>query len=100
MAAVVRCRQKALLESVCLFIGSLTVPDVDPLEQMLIEHPSMSVYPMRCAMNEEEEEKEPNTDKVISRSVLRRSSFSERLLPLATLNAALYSSSAAHSSVL
>lgn len=42
---------------------------MDPLEQMLIEHPSMSVYQMRCSMNEEEEEEEgPGTDEDISRS--------------------------------
>lgn len=50
--------------------GSLTVPDVDPLEQMLIEHPSMSVYQMRCAMNEEEEA--PGTDEDISRFLLHK----------------------------
>ncbi|KAM6942712.1 tumor protein p53-inducible nuclear protein 2 [Xenentodon cancila] len=30
--------------------------DVDPLENLLIEHPSMSVYQMRCRMGGEEEE--------------------------------------------
>ncbi|XP_061593163.1 tumor protein p53-inducible nuclear protein 2 [Cololabis saira] len=32
--------------------------DVDPLENLLIEHPSMSVYQMRCRMGGEEEEEE------------------------------------------
>lgn len=77
---------------VCLFVetetGSLSVPDMDPFEQMLIEHPSMSVYQMRCALNEEEEEEEvPNTDgDTVSRLLLHRRPF---LLPLATLNLAL-----------
>lgn len=58
--------------------GSLTVPDIDPLEQMLIEHPSMSVYQMRCAMNEEEDDEEEgpqNSDEDISRLLDRRVFF-------------------------
>ncbi|KAM3843011.1 tumor protein p53-inducible nuclear protein 2-like [Diretmus argenteus] len=38
--------------------GPLSVPDVDPLENLLIEHPSMSVYQMRHRMSSEEEEEE------------------------------------------
>ncbi|XP_056134938.1 tumor protein p53-inducible nuclear protein 2 [Lampris incognitus] len=34
----------------------LSVPEVDPLENLLIEHPSMSVYQMRCTIGGEEEE--------------------------------------------
>uniref|UniRef100_A0A8C6LT67 Si:ch211-260e23.9 n=1 Tax=Nothobranchius furzeri TaxID=105023 RepID=A0A8C6LT67_NOTFU len=36
--------------------GALLAPDVDPLENLLIEHPSMSVYQMKCRMGEAEEE--------------------------------------------
>lgn len=36
--------------------GPLMAPDVDPLENLLIEHPSMSVYQMRCALAEAEGE--------------------------------------------
>lgn len=36
--------------------GPLSAPEVDPLENLLIEHPSMSVYQMRCRMDGEEEE--------------------------------------------
>lgn len=36
--------------------GPLSAPDVDPLENLLIEHPSMSVYQMRCRMGASEEE--------------------------------------------
>lgn len=36
---------------------------MDPLENLLIEHPSMSVYQMRSRMSgEEEEEEELNSD--------------------------------------
>lgn len=39
---------------------------MDPLENLLIEHPSMSVYQMRCRMSpaeeEEEEEEELGSD--------------------------------------
>lgn len=53
--------------------GSSTVPDPDPLEQMLIEHPSMSVYQRRCGVNEEEEEEEErlDTDEDLCRLLLR-----------------------------
>lgn len=36
----------------------LSVPEVDPLENLLIEHPSMSVYQMGCRMSGEMEEGE------------------------------------------
>lgn len=36
--------------------GPLSAPQVDPLENLLIEHPSMSVYQMRSRMSGEEEE--------------------------------------------
>ncbi|KAJ0056712.1 hypothetical protein NL108_012227, partial [Boleophthalmus pectinirostris] len=49
--------------------GQLSVPEVDPLENLLIEHPSMSVYQIRhrvsgaeeeeAASSEEEEEDSP-----------------------------------------
>ncbi|KAG7239625.1 hypothetical protein INR49_028777, partial [Caranx melampygus] len=46
--------------------GLLSAPQVDPLENLLIEHPSMSVYQMRSRMSgeeeEEEEEEELNSD--------------------------------------
>ncbi|XP_060923800.1 tumor protein p53-inducible nuclear protein 2 [Limanda limanda] len=43
--------------------GSLSVPETDPLENLLIEHPSMSVYQMRPRMSgEEEEEEEQGSD--------------------------------------
>ncbi|XP_059207841.1 tumor protein p53-inducible nuclear protein 2 [Centropristis striata] len=38
--------------------GPLSAPEVDPLENLLIEHPSMSVYQMRCRVSGEEEEEE------------------------------------------
>lgn len=38
--------------------GPLSAPEVGPLENLLIEHPSMSVYQMRCRMGEAEEEEE------------------------------------------
>ncbi|XP_070689857.1 tumor protein p53-inducible nuclear protein 2 [Pempheris klunzingeri] len=37
---------------------ALSAPQVDPLENLLIEHPSMSVYQMRCRMSGAEEEEE------------------------------------------
>ncbi|XP_076589571.1 tumor protein p53-inducible nuclear protein 2 [Chaetodon auriga] len=41
----------------------LSAPEVDPLENLLIEHPSMSVYQMRCrASGAEEEEEEEGSD--------------------------------------
>lgn len=36
--------------------GPLPAPDADPLENLLIEHPSMSVYQIRCRMQGAEEE--------------------------------------------
>nr|XP_046250953.1 tumor protein p53-inducible nuclear protein 1 isoform X2 [Scatophagus argus] len=42
--------------------GPLTVPEADPLENLLIEHPSMSIYQMRCRMSGAEEEEEPASD--------------------------------------
>lgn len=36
--------------------GPLTASEVDPLENLLIEHPSMSVYQMRCGAGGAEEE--------------------------------------------
>ncbi|XP_035538347.1 tumor protein p53-inducible nuclear protein 2 [Morone saxatilis] len=45
--------------------GPLSAPKADPLENLLIEHPSMSVYQMRCRMSgaeEEEEEEEEGSD--------------------------------------
>ncbi|XP_040900508.1 si:ch211-260e23.9 [Toxotes jaculatrix] len=38
--------------------GPLSAPEVDPLENLLIEHPSMSVYQMKCRMGGAEEEEE------------------------------------------
>lgn len=48
----------------CTENGPLSAPQVDPLENLLIEHPSMSVYQMRCGMSgvEEEEEDELGSD--------------------------------------
>ncbi|XP_054916100.1 tumor protein p53-inducible nuclear protein 2 [Poeciliopsis prolifica] len=42
--------------------GPLPVPDADPLENLLIEHPSMSVYQIRCRMEGAEEEDELVSD--------------------------------------
>ncbi|XP_013862703.1 tumor protein p53-inducible nuclear protein 2 [Austrofundulus limnaeus] len=42
--------------------GPLSAPDVDPLENLLIEHPSMSVYQMRCTLPEAEEEELDSDD--------------------------------------
>ncbi|XP_008403152.1 tumor protein p53-inducible nuclear protein 1 [Poecilia reticulata] len=43
--------------------GPLPSPDADPLENLLIEHPSMSVYQIRCRMEgAQEEEKELASD--------------------------------------
>lgn len=38
--------------------GLLSAPEADPLENLLIEHPSMSVYQMRRRRSEVEEEEE------------------------------------------
>ncbi|XP_038556597.1 si:ch211-260e23.9 [Micropterus salmoides] len=66
--------------------GPLSAPEVDPLENLLIEHPSMSVYQMRCRMSpaeeEEEEEEELGSDEDeedTSRSVAVRRHISWRL---------------------
>lgn len=48
--------------------GPISDPDTDPLEQMLMEHPSRSVY-QRCALSEEEEEEPLGTDEDICRLV-------------------------------
>ncbi|XP_072321774.1 tumor protein p53-inducible nuclear protein 1 [Eucyclogobius newberryi] len=45
--------------------GLLTVPEADPLENLLIEHPSMSVYQIRHRVSgaeEEEEEEEAGSE--------------------------------------
>ncbi|XP_029977284.1 tumor protein p53-inducible nuclear protein 2 [Sphaeramia orbicularis] len=45
--------------------SELSTPEVDPLENLLIEHPSMSVYQIRHRMSgteEEEEEEEHSSD--------------------------------------
>lgn len=69
--------------------GSLTVPDIDPLEQMLIEHPSMSVYQMRCVMNEDEDDDEEegpqNSDEGISRLLDRHVIFFKCMVMLVML---------------
>ncbi|XP_022599205.1 tumor protein p53-inducible nuclear protein 2-like [Seriola dumerili] len=64
--------------------GPLSAPEVDPLENLLIEHPSMSVYQMRCRMSgaEEEEEEELSFDEDeedTSRPVAVRQHISWRL---------------------
>lgn len=56
--------------------GLLSAPEVDPLENLLIEHPSMSVYQMRCRMigaeegelgdEEDEEEEEKDSSRFFS----------------------------------
>ncbi|KAM4744379.1 tumor protein p53-inducible nuclear protein 1 isoform 1-T4 [Anableps anableps] len=42
--------------------GPMSAPDVDPLENLLIEHPSMSVYQIRCRMGGAEEEELASDD--------------------------------------
>lgn len=42
--------------------GTVSTPDVDPLENLLIEHPSMSVYQIRYRMGGAEEEEELASD--------------------------------------
>lgn len=57
--------------------GPLSAPDTDPLENLQIEHPSMSVYQMR---RREEEEEEPGSDEEdTSRPVAVRRHVSWRL---------------------
>ncbi|XP_029312859.1 tumor protein p53-inducible nuclear protein 2 [Cottoperca gobio] len=56
----------------------LSAPEVDPLENMLIEHPSMSVYQMRCTMSGAEEElgsDEEEDEEDSSRPVMRHISW-------------------------
>ncbi|KAM4602410.1 tumor protein p53-inducible nuclear protein 2 [Polymixia lowei] len=60
----------------------LSVPEVDPLENLLIEHPSMSVYQMRCRVTGEEEEEEElasDEDEDSPRPVVVRQHISWRL---------------------
>lgn len=45
---------------------ALSDPGVDPLENLLIEHPSMSVYQNRTQLNEEEEEEEQEHNEEVS----------------------------------
>lgn len=42
--------------------GQLTVPEADPLENLLIEHPSMSVYQIRHRVSGAEEEEEGSSE--------------------------------------
>uniref|UniRef100_UPI0037E82240 tumor protein p53-inducible nuclear protein 2 n=1 Tax=Semicossyphus pulcher TaxID=241346 RepID=UPI0037E82240 len=59
---------------------SLSAPEVDPLENLLIEHPSMSVYQMRHRMSEAEEEEGSDGDQAdTSRPVAVRRHISWRL---------------------
>ncbi|KAF0043637.1 tumor protein p53-inducible nuclear protein 1 [Scophthalmus maximus] len=63
-------------------IGQLSAPEVDPLENLLIEHPSMSVYQMRCRTSGAEEEEEQGSDEDeedTSRPVAVRQHISWRL---------------------
>ncbi|XP_033476656.1 tumor protein p53-inducible nuclear protein 2 [Epinephelus lanceolatus] len=62
--------------------GPLSAPEADPLENLLIEHPSMSVYQMRRRMSSAEEEEELGSDEDeedISRPVAVRRHISWRL---------------------
>ncbi|XP_032366825.1 tumor protein p53-inducible nuclear protein 2 [Etheostoma spectabile] len=60
--------------------GLLSAPEEDPLENLLIEHPSMSVYQMRCRMSGEEEELGSDEDEEdTSRPVAVRRHVSWRL---------------------
>ncbi|XP_037606945.1 si:ch211-260e23.9 [Sebastes umbrosus] len=60
--------------------GPLSAPEADPLENLLIEHPSMSVYQMRCRMGGEEEELGSDEDEEdTSRPVAVRRHISWRL---------------------
>ena len=62
---------------VCTESGLLSAPEVDPLENLLIEHPSMSVYQMSCRMSGEEEEElgsdedEEDTSRLVSNYTLQ-----------------------------
>uniref|UniRef100_UPI003AAF41B6 tumor protein p53-inducible nuclear protein 2 n=1 Tax=Centroberyx gerrardi TaxID=166262 RepID=UPI003AAF41B6 len=44
--------------------GPLSAPEADPLENLLIEHPSMSVYQMRRRLSGEEEEEEEEEEEL------------------------------------
>ncbi|XP_029000766.1 tumor protein p53-inducible nuclear protein 2 [Betta splendens] len=61
----------------------LLSPEVDPLENLLIEHPSMSVYQMRCgrseAEEEEEEEEREDEEETSNRSIVVRRHISWHL---------------------
>lgn len=65
--------------------GPLSAPEVDPLENLLIEHPSMSVYQIRRRMSgeeegeEEEEEGSDEDEEDSSRPVAVRRHISWRL---------------------
>ncbi|XP_034415059.1 tumor protein p53-inducible nuclear protein 2 [Cyclopterus lumpus] len=61
--------------------GPLTASEVDPLENLLIEHPSMSVYQMRCGAGGAEEElgSEEDEEEDTSRPVAVRRHVSWRL---------------------
>lgn len=61
--------------------GQLTVPEVDPLENLLIEHPSMSVYQIRRRVSgaEEEEEGSSGEEDDVPRPVAVRRHLSWRL---------------------
>lgn len=53
---------------------TVTASEVDPLENLLIEHPRMSIYQMRCSVegaeeelgSEEDEEEEEVTSRLVS----------------------------------
>ncbi|XP_044042550.1 tumor protein p53-inducible nuclear protein 2 isoform X1 [Siniperca chuatsi] len=59
--------------------GPISAPEVDPLENLLIEHPSMSVYQMRCRMSRVEEEELGSDEEDTSRSVAVRRHISWHL---------------------
>lgn len=40
----------------------LSEPEMDPLENLLIEHPSMSVYQIKCGISKTEEEEQGSED--------------------------------------
>ncbi|KAM6977867.1 tumor protein p53-inducible nuclear protein 2 [Aplochiton taeniatus] len=59
----------------------LSVPEVDPLENLLIEHPSMSVYQKRPQLPDEEEEEEQEEEDLTSSNPLAPS-LKPRLVPV------------------
>ncbi|XP_068566828.1 tumor protein p53-inducible nuclear protein 2 [Cebidichthys violaceus] len=61
--------------------GPLTASEVDPLENLLIEHPSMSIYQMRCGAGgaEEELDSEEDEEEDTTRTVAVRRHVSWRL---------------------